>query len=117
MTIIHSLACPSAIPAEALELLKHLISREETTERDLEDWLRSYPSVLGSYPDGLFPKTKFLLPGEPPQYWEPDILYRKVGESLFDVVELKKAKIPLIVGGREISLTRWKPSQPPTLGE
>jgi len=114
MSWIQAFATPASIPADGVELLRHLVSTPGTREQALEDWIRTYPQVFGSTPDGLFPKQRFRLPGEPGRYWEPDILYRQLGNRNYDIIELKRADIPLIASGSVPGLTRWKPSSPPT---
>ncbi|MBZ5497750.1 MAG: DUF4263 domain-containing protein [Acidobacteriia bacterium] len=113
MPWIHAFALPKTIPAEGVELLRHLLSDPTTPEVDLEQWLRRYPQVVNSSPEGIFPKTTFRLPGESEKLWTPDLLYREVGSEAYDVIELKKVSMPLLRGQSDLGVSRWSPSSPP----
>lgn len=108
---IQALITPTAIPADGVELLRHLTSAAGTREAELEAWIRTYPQVIGSSPDLVYPHTRIRLPSEPGVGWEPDILYRETGSSYYDLVELKRADVPIVAGNPLAS--RWVPSSPP----
>ena len=104
---------PNSIPAEDVDLLRHLIKDPNTPELEFETWIRKYPHVIDSDLNKILPKRKFLLPGEPTTYWEPDVLYQKMGEAALDIVELKRANMKLISGGNKGPMECWKPSSAP----
>jgi len=108
---LYSLAVPAAIPADAVELLRTLVTTAGTSERTLENWVRTFPQVIGSSPESLYPHLRFRLPGEPEKLWEPDILYRDAGSDHYDLIELKRADCDIVVPGRDGTV--WVPSSPP----
>ncbi len=62
MAWVHGFVLPADIPADAVELLRFLLSSSKTKESSLEDWLRRYPQVLNARKEDLYPKTRFSLP-------------------------------------------------------
>ena len=108
---IDVLVAPSSILPDDVELLRHLIVNPTTSEQELEEWVREHPQVVGSSPKNLYPHHRVRLPVEAERYWDPDILYKESETGPYDIIELKKADLPLIVGGSQY--IRLIPSKPP----
>jgi hypothetical protein len=68
---------------------------------------------MNSSAEGIYPKHRFSLQGEIGKYWEPDLLFKEVGESHYDVLEIKKADVPIIADSNDLGAGIWTPSKPP----